>query len=449
MKRLFLFLVLPVLLVSADDGLVDVFSANATAGGNTYFCIKIPTLLEHPPTGSLIALGEGRVGSCADVAWTDLLIRRSVDGGRSWSPLAVLFSNSSNSSSNVVGNAAPVVDAATGRIWLPFNRNNRETWLSSSDDGGLTWAAPSLRPELQRPSWKWVGVGPPGGLQLSGSSGRLLVPGYHSEVWPDPNKSSIGSGVTKGHVIVSDDHGDTWRLAADDFGHEHEEEEDEERSLSAAAAAEKRLLDRFFVNEQQAAQLPSGRVVVNSRTLSDRRAISWSDDGGETFYAPSSSSPSVSRPEGGSSSSSSSSNGSNGSNDTPQAALATGVFETWQGCEGSTVFHASSGLLVYSGVQGSPPARLYREDLALFNSSDGGLSWRRAATVWAGSAGYSALVATTNTTTASSSSATGSSNGEGSGLAILFERSNCKGKGPGGCPLIFLPEHISFKRLLY
>ena len=82
MKRLFLFLVLPVLLVSADDGLVDVFSANATAGGNTYFCIKIPTLLEHPPTGSLIALGEGRVGSCADVAWTDLLIRRSVDGGR-------------------------------------------------------------------------------------------------------------------------------------------------------------------------------------------------------------------------------------------------------------------------------------------------------------------------------------------------------------------------------
>ena len=218
MKRLFLFLVLPVLLVSADDGLVDVFSANATAGGNTYFCIKIPTLLEHPPTGSLIALGEGRVGSCADVAWTDLLIRRSVDGGRSWSPLAVLFSNSSNSSSNVVGNAAPVVDAATGRIWLPFNRNNRETWLSSSDDGGLTWAAPSLRPELQRPSWKWVGVGPPGGLQLSGSSGRLLVPGYHSEVWPDPNKSSIGSGVTKGHVIVSDDHGDTWRLAADDFG---------------------------------------------------------------------------------------------------------------------------------------------------------------------------------------------------------------------------------------
>ena len=86
---------------------------------------------------------------------------------------------------------------------------------------------------------------------------------------------------------------------------------------------------------------------------------------------------------------------------------------------------------MYSGVQGSPPLRLYCEDLALFNSSDGGLNWRRAATISAGASGYSALAAT-----------------QGGGLAILFERSDCQGKGPKGCPLVFLPQHITFQKLL-
>jgi len=157
------------------------------------------------------------VGSCADVAWTDLVMRRSTDGGGSWSPLEILISNSTAEEINVVGNAAPVVDRATGRIWLPYNRNNQETWITYSDDAGATWAPSTLHPELQKSGWLWVGIGPPGGLQLS--SGRLLIPGYHSEFWPAPDQSSFGSGLTKGHVLLSDDHGETWRIGADDFGH--------------------------------------------------------------------------------------------------------------------------------------------------------------------------------------------------------------------------------------
>ena len=380
--RLFLFY----LLLPCVESDVCVFAANDTVFTTdnatiTYYCIKIPTLLEHSRTSTLIALGEGRVGSCSDVTRTDLLIRRSHDGGETWTPLRILLTNSSDATTNVVGNAAPVEDKSTGRIWLLYNRNNKETWITSSDDGGETWASPIMHPEVQHSEWKWVGVGPPAGLQLQ--SGRLLVPGYHSEIWPNPNRSSIGSGLTKGHVVISDDHGTSWRLAADDFGYEENNPDN----------------NRFYVNEQQAAQLPDGRVIMNSRTLAARRAISFSDDEGESFMT---------------------------------TVYASGLYETWQGCEGSMIYHNSSGNLYYSGVQGEQPLRLYRSDLALFKSTNGGLNWEREVTISPGASGYSALISTY----------------EDGGLSVLYEHSNCHGKGPGGCPLVFLPEIISFKRLL-
>jgi len=89
-----------------------------------------------------------------------------VDGGVTWSPLTLLVSNSSSVDANVVGNAAPVQDLATGRIWLPFCRNNEQVFTTFSDDDGLTWAAPTHHPLLTNPLWKWVGLGPPAGLQL-------------------------------------------------------------------------------------------------------------------------------------------------------------------------------------------------------------------------------------------------------------------------------------------
>ena len=177
-------------------------------------------------------------------------------------------------------------------------------------------------PELQEDAWKWVGLGPPGGLQLS--SGRLLIPGYHSLVWPAPNESSIGSGFTKGHTLVSDDQGKSWRIASRRFG------------------------DPYFTNEDQAAELRNGTLVVGSRVFRDQRAWSWSDDGGETF---------------------------------PRVRLSPEGHETYQGCEGSLVNIPRSTMagetvdrLLYSGVQGRLPLRLYRENLTIFESLDAGLS---------------------------------------------------------------------------
>ncbi|GMI18940.1 hypothetical protein TeGR_g10715, partial [Tetraparma gracilis] len=143
--------------------------------------------------------------------------------------------------------------------------------------------------------------------------------------------------------------------------------------------------------------LPSGRVVVNSRVLNDRRVLSYSDDEGETF---------------------------------PTVVEAPTLRQTFQGCEGSMIYHAGANRLLYSGVQGRLPARIYRENMTIFESLDEGATWELNTIVDLGSAAYSALVEV----------------GEGD-VGILYERSGCSAKmwGDDKCPVVFLPEHISYK----
>ena len=90
------------------------FDANVTdpvsvffQGEAGYYCIKIPDLLTTMK-GTLIAFGEARKVSCADHTWIDLVYKRSEDGGLTWSPLEVLYSNSSDNYYVTIGNAAPV-----------------------------------------------------------------------------------------------------------------------------------------------------------------------------------------------------------------------------------------------------------------------------------------------------------------------------------------------------
>ncbi len=51
-------------------------------------------------------------------------------------------SSADGSEVNVIGNAGPV-QLPSGRILLPFCRNNHDTLLSYSDDDGVSWATPT------------------------------------------------------------------------------------------------------------------------------------------------------------------------------------------------------------------------------------------------------------------------------------------------------------------
>lgn len=112
----------------------------------------------------------------------------------------------------MIGNAAPVQLRKSNRIIVPFNRNNRENWVTHSDDDGLTWAAPRQVFGAAHKSWHWIGLGPPSSIQLE--SGRIVVPAYHAIDHGDGESS-------RGHTMLSDDGGESWRLGCEDFGGIH------------------------------------------------------------------------------------------------------------------------------------------------------------------------------------------------------------------------------------
>ena len=275
---------------------------------------------------------QARKYSCADTAWTDLVVKRSTDNGTTWSSLQVVFSNSTNATVTQIGNGVPLqlksngtsravhsmktkvanahqqqtgpsikANNQPGTILLPFCVNNSDVFLTRSNDDGLTWSAPEHLPGLFHPTWNWIGLGPPGGIQLE--SGRILLPAYHTF------GIRFNGQFTHGHTVVSDDGGLTWRLGATQYG-------------SAT----------HFSNEVQAVQLRNGDILVNARALLTHRIQAMSADEGETFGE---------------------------SRAVPE------LREPLDGCEGSTVINNQKDLLLYSGPN---TAGVFRVNMTIWAS---------------------------------------------------------------------------------
>lgn len=277
---------------------------------------------------------EGRKETCGDYAWTDLVYKRSTDDGETWSSIKVLRSNSSSSELNVIGNAAPVQCDATKRILVPHNRNNREVWMIHSDDDGITWSVPSGPfPHLTKKIWSWIGLGPPSGLQLR-SMNRIIIPSYHSI-------PHLDGDIAKGHIMYSDDNGETWELSEGVYG------------LGAGG----NVLE-YFPSESQAVELTNGSILINSRGESQHRIGSISHDFGATFEP------------------------SFWFND---------LVNQMTGCEGSTIRHPNSGNLYYSGVSPSV-LDVLRYNMTIYRSTDEGLSWEMIKIIDRWSSAYSAMV---------------------------------------------------------
>lgn len=244
----------------------DVF----VSGRDGYHTYRIPALLVAPD-GALLAFCEGRKGGRSDAGNIDLLLKRSLDGGRTWTPQQTVWDDGENT----CGNPCPVLDRTTGTIWLPLtwnhgqdtetqimqntSRDTRRVFITSSADNGLTWTKPrEITSQVKRPAWRWYATGPGVGIQLARGpwKGRLLVPCDHSYV--DANDPH-GYGS---HVIYSDDHGQTWKLGG---------------------------VIRPAVNECQVAELVDGTLLINMRNY-DRsqttRALATSVDGGLTWSCP-------------------------------------------------------------------------------------------------------------------------------------------------------------------
>ena len=222
------------------------------AGSDGYHTFRIPALLVTAK-GSVLALGEGRKTGAGDHGDVDLVLKRSTDGGRTWSATQIVHEEGGDAPITI-GNPCPVEDASTGTIWLPFCRDNKSVWITSSTDGGVTWARPrDLGTAVVRPDWDWVATGPGIGIQLKG--GRLVIPCDH--------KRALASEKPEwnSHMMFSDDHGATWQIGA---------------PIQAGG------------NECQVIERRDGSLLVNARMqghFEGFRGIASSTDGGGTWTA--------------------------------------------------------------------------------------------------------------------------------------------------------------------
>jgi len=235
----------------------DIFRA-ATEG---YSCFRIPAV-SRTKKNTLLAFAEGRKRNCKDEGDIDLVLRRSVDNGKTWSPLIMVWDDGGNT----CGNPSPVVDPETGRIHLLMTWNlgednigainagtstdTRRVFHSWSDDDGLTWTRPKeITSSVKDPSWGWYATGPCHGIVLTKEPyrGRMVIPCDYIEVGTGRKQYS--------HVIYSDDKGETWHMGGQSVGG----------------------------NESTVAELSDGRLVLNMRNTSPYRTVAFSSDGGASW----------------------------------------------------------------------------------------------------------------------------------------------------------------------
>jgi sialidase-1 len=230
------------------------------AGEAGYHTFRIPALVVTPK-GTLLAFAEGRKAGRADSGDIDLVVKRSTDSGKTFTPVKVLWDDGENT----CGNPCPIVDQRTGTVVLLMTRNlgsdkepelttgkgkeSRTVWVTRSEDDGVTWAKPvEITKDAKKPEWTWYATGPGAGIQMR--SGRMVA--------PCDFKTAANEGFA--HVIYSDDGGKAWKIGG------------------VAGPG---------TNESRVVELSNGQLLLNMRNYrgskSKARAIAHSADGGLTF----------------------------------------------------------------------------------------------------------------------------------------------------------------------
>lgn len=229
------------------------------SGRDGYPRYRIPSLIVAP-SGDLLAICEGRKDGGGLTGNIDIVMRRSRDNGVTWEPLEVV----ADGGEHTLGNPCAVVDQSTKTIWLAFTRSHgkdleseivagtsRErtrVLVTKSLNSGKDWSVPvDISATARHASWTWYGTGPGTGVQLK--SGRLVTPAYHAEA---------KTGVYRSHMVISDDHGRTWK--------------------HGDAVGE-------YCGECHVIEKRNGDLVLNARTNRgrERRTTAVSRDGGETW----------------------------------------------------------------------------------------------------------------------------------------------------------------------
>jgi sialidase-1 len=324
------------LFINGQDGIVE---------------YRIPVLLTSTK-GTLLAFCDARVEKSGDAPNNiDIVMKRSADGGRTWSPLRTLMNNGKGAAGDALG----LVDRQTGTIWVfavyfpegigsiksqPGLTGPTATyWAVKSDDDGVTWSAPiDLTAMFKRPEWRCGSVGPGNGIQMR--NGRLIVPRY----WV--GGAANGPMPATAFVSYSDDHGKTWMIGG------------------MTSPGE-------LTNECQIVELEDGSLLFNMRNVVNGRGnfrkIARSADGGETWT---------------------------------EMADDTGLIEPERGCQASLFIYTTKAEHGRSRLLFANPASLRRNNMSIRLSYDEGKTWSEVRQLHGGPAAYSSLAVLADMTVA-------------------------------------------------
>ncbi len=305
------------------------------SGENGYHTYRIPAIVRSTK-GTLLAFAEGRVNHSGDSGNLDIVLRRSTDNGKTWEKLIIVQDDGNNQ----CGNAAPVVDQASGRIFMLScgstssehavmqGKATREIYIQHSDDDGKTWTKRrNISAMTRKKDWRWYATGPCSGIQIQEGKykGRLIIPANHSF-------HGDGKHDYRAHSLYSDDLGETWHIGT-----------------SAAKGS----------NESQIAESGKNKLYHTMRMQTNRqgmRGTRYSKDGGATWTA-----------------------------------LQHDDSLHGPRCQGSVIRdYSQPSRLIFSN-----PAKFgRREDMTIRISENGGKTWPFRKQIFTGSAAYSDLVIT-------------------------------------------------------
>ncbi len=230
--------------------------------------------------GTVLAWCEARKRPAGVSDWDDvrILLRRSTDDGKTWSPPKSIALVPGPKTKNPVAlrlkgidrdavtyNNPVLIADRDGTVHMLFCLEYMRCFYQRSEDDGVTWSAPkeitqTFEAFKKEYPWAVLATGPNHSIQLK--TGRLIVP-----VW-----LSTGTGNNAHHpsvtaTIYSDNEGTTWKAG----------------DIAVPCTEE-----WINPNETVAIELADGRVMLNVRSESKahRRLVTTSPDGTTRWSTP-------------------------------------------------------------------------------------------------------------------------------------------------------------------